>query len=185
MPIPGDRAGSGPILLLGWLGFLGFAIGLVSLVSYSLGAPELVRPAHPGLAASWGAHQFYFMQGGATAFGLVLGIRIVNGFGTSPELRVNAGRAVLIFAIIAFIPLIRLCTVAARLGWNGRGASLASRLVSREGYEAGRHIDKVLIAGIYFLKTAGLALLAGLGLMVVACVVALAFESANTKMDAA
>jgi hypothetical protein len=40
-----------------------------------------------------------------------------------------------------------------------------------------------MIAGVYFLKSTGLALLAGLGLMAIACVTVIAVELANTEMD--
>jgi hypothetical protein len=169
-----------PMRLLGWLTILVLAVGLISLLSYSLTAPELMRADNPALAAWWEAHQFHFMEGGATAFGLLLGIRIAGGFVAGPGERSRAGLAALVFAILAFAPLIHVCALAARLGWNGRGASFASWLISREGYETGRQIDKVMIAGVYFLKTAGFALLAGLGLMAIACVAAVALVNTET-----
>jgi hypothetical protein len=175
------RANARPLRFLGWLTFLVLAVGLISLLSYSLTASELMRSDNPALAAWWEAHQFHFMEGGATAFGLLLGIRIVGAFVAGPDQRSRAGLAALVLAIIAFAPLIHVCAMAARLGWNGRGASFASWLISHEGYEIGRQIDKVMIAGVYFLKTAGFALLAGLGLMAIACVAAVALEPANTE----
>ena len=174
-------AAARPLRFLGWLTFLVLAVGLISLLSYSLTASELMRSDNPALAAWWEAHQFHFMEGGATAFGLLLGIRIASGFVVGPGERSRTGLAALVFAIIAFAPLIHVCAMAARLGWNGRGASFASWLISHEGYETGRQIDKVMIAGVYFLKTVGFALLAGLGLMAVACVAAVALGPANTE----
>jgi hypothetical protein len=167
---------------LGWLTLLVFAVGLLSLLSYSLAGPELIRSEHPAFAAWWDVYQFYFMEGAATALGLLFGIRTIGSTMAGSRQRSHAGLTALVFAIIAFAPLIHVCAAAARLGWNGRGASFASWIISREGYERGRQIDKVMIAGVYFLKTAGFALLAGLGLMAIACVVVFALESANTEI---
>ena len=178
-------AAARPLRLLGWLTLLVLAVGLISLLSYSLNASELLRSDNPALAAWWEGHQFHFMVGGATAFGLLLGIRIAGSFVTGPDQRSRAGLVALVFAIIAFAPLIHVCAAAARLGWSGSGASFASWFISHEGYEKGRQIDKVMIAGVYFLKTAGLALLAGLGLMAIACVTAVTWEPAKTETEKA
>jgi hypothetical protein len=174
-----------PLRFLGSLTFVVLAVGLISLLSYSLTASDLIRSDNPALAAWWEAHQFYFMEGGATAFGLLLGIRITGSLVARPDQRYRAGWAALVFAIVAFAPLIHVCAAAARLGWNGRGASFASWLISREGYEPGRQIDKVMIAGVYFLKTAGYALLTGLGLMAIAYAAVVALEAANVEIDKA
>jgi hypothetical protein len=172
-----------PAQFLGPITFLVLAVGVISLLSYSLTASELMRADNPTLAAWWEAHQFYLMEGAATAFGLLLGIRIGSSFVVRFARQSGAWMAALVFSIIIFPPLIHVCASAARLGWNGRGASVASWIISREGYDMGRQIDKVMIAGIYFFKTAGFALLAGLGLMAIACAAVLAVESTNTKVD--
>jgi hypothetical protein len=161
-----------PLRFLVWLIFLVLAVGLISLVSYSLTLSELMRSDNPALAAWWEAHQFHFMEGAATALGLLLGIRIAGSFVGGPDQRSRAELVALVFAIIAFAPLIHVCAAAARIGWNGGDASLASWIMSREGYETGRQIDKVMMTGIYFLKTAGFALLAGFGLITIASVAA-------------
>jgi len=168
---------------LGWLILLAFAVGLVSLLSYSLTASELMRSDNPAFAAWWEAHQFYFMEGGATALGLLLAIRIGGSLVAGPDRRSRAGLAAVVLAVIAFAPLIHVCAVVARLGWSGRGSSFASWIISREGYDTGRQVDKIMIAGVYFSKTAGFALLAGLGLMAIACVTVIALESAKTEVD--
>jgi hypothetical protein len=82
-------------------------------------------------------------------------------------------------------PLLHVCAEAARSGWNARGPSLASWLISHEGYASGIQIDKVMIAGVYFLKTAGFALLAGLGLTAIASAAVVTRESASTKSKSA
>jgi hypothetical protein len=166
-----------------WLIPLVFVIGLVSLLSYSSNASELMRSGAPAFTAWWEAHQFYFMEGGATAFGLLLGISIGGRCIVDAEQRFRSVLAALVLAVIALAPLIHACAVAARLGWNARQAWLASWVVSRQGYETGRMIDKVLIAGVYFLKTIGFALLSGFGLIAIACaaVIVLGAGSAQSR----
>jgi hypothetical protein len=177
------RATARPLRFLGWLILLAFAVGLVSLLSYSLTASELIRSDNPAFAAWWEAHQFYFMEGGATALGLLLAIRIGGSLVAGPDRRSRAGLAAVVLAVIAFAPLIQVCAVVARLGWSGSGSSFASWIISREGYDTGRQVDKIMMAGVYFSKTAGFALLAGLGLMTIACVAVIVLESANTEVD--
>jgi hypothetical protein len=168
-----------PLRMLGWLIFLALMTGLIAMLSFSLSGEELVRSHNPELAAWWAVHQFDFMTGGATAFGLLAGIRIAGSLLAAPEQRSRAGLMAMVFAVIAFAPLIHVCAEVARFGWNGRGATLASWVISYQGYTAGRQIDKVMITGVYFLKTAGFGLLAGLGLMAIACVAAVTLESAD------
>lgn len=165
--------------LLLWPSLLASIIGLVSLLSYSLDASEFIRGRSPSLGAWWAANQFYFMEGGATALGLLLGIGVGNGTMADRNQRFRARLAALVLAIIAFAPLIHTCAIVARLGWNGRTASLASWAISREGYEIGRHIDRVLITAVYFFKTVAFAMLSGLGLMAIACAVVIWLDSAN------
>jgi hypothetical protein len=155
---------------------LALTVGLASLLSYSLNASDALRSDSPAFAAWWETHQFYFMEGGATALGLLLGIRLAGSFTAGSGQHPSAGRVALLFAIIGLAPLIHVCAAAARLGWNGRGASIASWIISREGFDNGRYIDKVVIAAVYFLKIVGFALLCGLGLMIVAYAAVIAFE---------
>jgi hypothetical protein len=181
----GDEAGAAarPLRFLSALTFLVLVVGLISLLSYSLSGSELMRSDNPTLAAWWEANQFYFMEGGGTAFGILLGIRIGGSFVAGPDHRSRAGLAALVLALIAFAPLIHVCATAARFGWNGRGARLASWIISREGYETGRQIDKVAIAGVYFLKTVTFALLNGFGLLAFAYVSVVALERANRQSE--
>ncbi|HKV53213.1 MAG TPA: hypothetical protein VJN94_01100 [Candidatus Binataceae bacterium] len=159
-----------PLRILGWLIALAALLGVCFLLSYALQASLLVRLDNPDLGAWWDAHQFYFMEGGATVLGLLIGIRIGTGLASGHDNQWRAGLTALILGIIVLAPMVHLCAAAARLGWNGREASLASRIISREGFEAGRQVDKVVIAGIYFLKTVGFALLGGLALAAIAVI---------------
>lgn len=172
----------GSIWLLVWLSAIASTIGLVSLLSYSLNGSELIRATAPSFAAWWEANQFYFMEGGATALGLLLGMALGNSIMADLKQRSRARLAALVLGIIAFAPLIQISAVAARLGWNGRETSLASWLISREGYEIGRHVDRVLITAVYCLKTVAFGLLCGLGLMAIACAAVIILDSANAEL---
>ena len=172
-----------PMWFLKWLIMLALIIGLASLVSYTLNASDVLRSKMPSFAAWWARYQFYFMEGGATAVGLLLGLRIGQSLIAVRERRTHSGFAALVLSIIAFAPLIHVCAKAARLGWNGRGAWISSWIIGRQGYEAGRHIDKLIIVSTYFLKTVGFALLAGLALVAVAFVLASGLESAKGEAD--
>jgi hypothetical protein len=170
-----------PLRFLAWLLVLALFAGLFSLLSYSLAGPELVRSDNPELAAWWDAHQFYLMEGAATAFGLLLGICTAAGLIADSDQRSRTGLAAVAFGMIVVAPLTRICSRAGRLGWNGRGASVSSWIISREGYETGRQIDKVALAAIYFLKTAAFAVLCGLGIVVMACVTVLIATSSTIE----
>src|SRR6516225_1110416 len=113
-------AASHALRFLSLLTFLVLVVGLTALLTYSLTASELLRSDSPAFAAWWEAHQFYFMEGGATAFGLLLGIRVAGSFVAGPGRRSWAGLAALMLAIITFAPLLHVCAAAARLGWNAR-----------------------------------------------------------------
>jgi hypothetical protein len=169
--------------LLMWPSLFALIIGLVSLLSFSLNASELMRPTSPSFGAWWEANQFYFMEGGATALGLLLGIGVGNGTMADRHQRSRARLAALVLAIIAFTPLIHLCAVAARMGWSGRATSLASRITAREGYEMGRYVDRVLITAVYFFKTVAFAMLCGLGLMAIACAAVIVLHSTNAEIS--
>ncbi|GEM_PF-506459 len=146
------------------------AVGVLSTLSYALGASIALRFAHPSLGAWWDDHQFYFMVGAATATGLLIGIRggrrlIADARGRSRCLMLAS-----VLAIVSFFPLMRLCAAAARLGWSGNDGVTWDRIVDRVGYGAAKSIDKVLIAGVYFIKIVGFALIAGLALVALAVV---------------
>jgi hypothetical protein len=162
------RRKSHPLRLVAWLIPLTAIIGTLSLLSYSTGLAQLVRSKNPAFGAWWDNYQFYFMEGAATALGLLVGIRIGAGFAHDGKRRSRVAVFSLIAAILIIAPLSHLCAMVARLGWNASSAPIASWLITREGYVAGRQVDKIAIAGIYFLKTAGFGLLAGLALAAIA-----------------
>jgi len=160
---------------LRWLTLLSIFVGLLSIVSYATGAAILLRMAQPKLGASWDANQFYFMEGAATALGLLIAIRLGRRLISESETATRSTMWTGIAAAVVFAPLIHLCSTAARLGPEAFGFGAQNWVIGRTGYEVGKQLDKVLIAGIYFLKTTCLALIAGLAL--VAIVVAVIFVS--------
>jgi len=164
------RRKSHSLRLVAWLIPLTAIIGTLSLLSYSAGLPQLVRFENPAFGAWLDNYQFYFMEGAATALGLLVGIRIGAGFAHDGERRSRVAVFSLIGAVLIIAPLSHLCAMVARLGWNASSAPVASWLITREGYLAGRQVDKIAIAGIYFLKTAGFGLLAGLALAAIAVI---------------
>jgi hypothetical protein len=160
------------------------AVGLFSTLSYGLGASIALRFAHPALGAWWDAHQFYFMAGAATALGLLLGIRIGRRLVADEQQRSRSLILALVLAIISFLPLMHVGAAAARLGWSGSDGPTWSRIVDRVGYGAAKPIDKVLIAGLYFTKIAGFALIGGLALIALAVAASLLGGGARSKSAA-
>ena len=154
--------------------FAALFIGLVAGASYALGAALVLRLVHPALGAWLDLHQFYLMEGGATAFGLIVGIRVGRRLAADTVVAGQTTNIALMLAAVALAPLIHLCARAARLGWAGRGGVVASWLTGREGYDNGARLFKLLITAIYFLKTAGIAAIVGLA------VVGLAVAAAST-----
>jgi hypothetical protein len=157
-------------VLLRWLTLVSIFVGVLSTLSYALSAAIALRFVHPSLGAWWDAHQFYFMEGAATALGLVIGIRIGRRFVADMRRRSRSLIVALVLAIIGFFPLLHVCAAAARLGWTGSGGTAWSRIADHVGYAAAKQLDKILIASVYFMKIAGFALLAGLALIAVAVV---------------
>jgi hypothetical protein len=153
--------------LLERLTFLALLIGLVAAASYALGTTTALRVFKPALGAWLDAHQFYLMEGGATALGLIVGIRLGRRLAAESVGGRHGANFVMILAALAWAPLIHVCAVAARLGWSGRGGNFASWIVGREGYETGARFLRLFITAIYFLKTAGLAALAGLAMIAI------------------
>jgi hypothetical protein len=156
--------------LLERLTFFALLIGLVTAASYALGTTAALRVFKPATGAWLDAHQFYLMEGGATALGLIIGIRVGRRMAAESIGEHYGANLVMILAALAWAPLIHLCATAARFGWSGRGGRLASWIVDREGYEAAGRFLRLSITAIYFCKTAGLAALAGLALIAIGVV---------------
>jgi hypothetical protein len=140
------------------------AIGALATLSYATGAHIAVRYLDPPLGAWWQSNEFWIMEGGASALGVLIGLRTGARLVDDSGLRRRTAVASLVAAPVVCVWLTPAFAVVARMGWNARAASIESRLVGLAGYGAGRFLDKILIAGVYFIKTACFALLVGLTL---------------------
>lgn len=163
------------------LTLLAVFVGVVATLSYATGAAFIVRMTNPRLGAWWDTHQFVLMEGAATSLGLLIGIRVALRFAADAEVRARSATAVLVLAILAFAPLLHLCSSVARFGWRASSSATESRIIGYAGYGGGRQLDKVLIASVYFLKTAGFAVLAGLALAAIGVVASAALIGADER----
>src|SRR5260370_25497253 len=91
--------------LLGRLTLLAVLGGVISTLSYAMSMPMIIRQGHPDLGAWWDLNQFYFMEGAATALGLLVGIRIGRGFVSDTAAKTRGANVALILAIIVLLPL--------------------------------------------------------------------------------
>ncbi len=62
--------------LIGRLIQASVVIGLLAMFSYASGLHNMVRMKAPAAGAWWNAHEFYFMEGSATALGLLVALRV-------------------------------------------------------------------------------------------------------------
>jgi hypothetical protein len=142
--------------------------GALATLGYGGDAPRYIRAENSQFGAWLDAYQFRIMEAAATALGLLIGIQIAARLTGAAQARPRATLLALLFSALAFLPLMRICESAARLGWNANSAATAEWIARYRGYEAAIALDKVLIAGVYFLKTAAFAALAGLALAALA-----------------
>src|SRR5260370_18764085 len=85
--------------LLGRLTLLAAFVGVISTLSYAVSAPMAIRQVNPDFGAWWDLNQFYFMEGAATALGLLVGIRIGPSFVTDTAARARRARGALRLAL--------------------------------------------------------------------------------------
>jgi len=170
--------------LLGRLTLLAVLVGVISTLSYALSMPMAIRQSNPDLGAWWDLNQFYFVEGAATALGLLVGIRIGRSFVSDTAARSRGANVALVLAIIVLIPLMHLCGEAARIAWGGHAVAMQGVIVDRIRI-AGKPLDKVLMTGVYFFKTVGFAGLAGLALFAVAAVAFMGTGKSSEKQTAA
>jgi hypothetical protein len=154
-----------------WLTWLSIVIGLLATLSYAVGAHMAVRYFFPAAGAWWNEHEFAFMETSAAALGILVAIRAgarLIGAGTP---RRPAVIAALVAGVVLLPAISALSAQLARLGWTAGGGVIREHLTAAAGYSAGIIIDKVAIASVYFLKTAGFAWIAGLALLALAAAV--------------
>lgn len=137
-------------------------VGIISTLSFGAEIQNLLRAMAPGVGAWWSDYQFYFMAGAATAFGLLaalrLGLRLVD-----PESHRRLALAALALDAMLIVPLSDLCAAVARVDAGGSVVTF-SRFASFAGYAGGKLVDKLIVAGVYFLKIAAFGFLFGLAL---------------------
>jgi hypothetical protein len=141
-----------------------FILGLPATFSYAAGLHNVVRMKAPAAGAWWNAHEFYFMEGAATAFGLLVALRVgvrLTAGADSP--RYLAAVALALEAAL-LTPLTYLCARVARIGADGGAIVAPNRIAAFAGFESGKLLDKLLIAALYFLKTVAFSFLIGLAL---------------------
>jgi hypothetical protein len=155
--------------LLGRLTLLAVLVGVISTASYALSMPMAIRQSNPDLGAWWDLNQFYFMEGAATALGLLVGIRIGRSFVSDTAAKSRGANVALVLAIIVLIPLMHLCGEVSRIAWGGHTVAMQGVIVDHIRI-ARKPLDKVLTTGVYFFKIVGFAGLAGLALFAVAAV---------------
>jgi hypothetical protein len=174
----------GQSFLLGRLTLLAVLVGVISTASYALSMPMTIRQGHPDFGAWWDLKQFYFMEGAATALGLLLGIRIGRGFVSDAAAKARGANVALVLAIIVLMPLMHLCGQVARIAWGER-VIVTQGVAIGHLHIAGKDLDKVLMTGVYFFKMAGFGALAGLALFAVAAVAFMGTGKSSEEQTAA
>jgi hypothetical protein len=152
------------IRLMGHLTALAVLCGALSTLSYGGGAHVAVRFVGPGAGAWWNQSEFWIMEGSAAALGILIAIRIGARMIGDPALKARSAAAALLVAVAALNWITLMVAALARLGWSAPANAIGNRTAPMVGYGAGQFVDKLLIAGVYFLKSAGFALLFGLAL---------------------
>jgi hypothetical protein len=162
-----------------WLGAIALVIGAIATLSYGSGAEVVVRYLDPPAGAWWNEHEYYLMVTAGAAWGMLVAIRLGARLVEGESLRRRATAAALIAGVLILPIASRYCAQIARLGWAGESGAINDRLVAIAGWDAGNILDKVLIAGVYFLKVAGFALIAGLAVFAAAVAAALAAQGSE------
>lgn len=163
--------------LMRWLGAIALVVGVIATLSYGSGAEIAVRYLDPPFGAWWGAHEYYLMVTAASAWGMLVAIRLGARVVELESVRRRAVVIALVAAVVILPVAARYSARIARFGWNGEGGAISDRLVGFAGYSVGNILDKVLIAGVYFSKVAGFAIIVGLAVFAAALAVALTARS--------
>lgn len=174
---PGQRAIR---RILWWLTALAILGGILSTLSYGSGAHIGVRYFDPEFGAWWNAHEFRIMELSAAALGLLVAIRTGARFTEPFEMRRRAIGVALLAAALLAVPLASAIERLARIGWDASSAAIRDSMTAAAGYGIGIVLDKILIAGVYFLKSTGFALLAGFALYAVVAVVLMISDRTQT-----
>ncbi|HYA35518.1 MAG TPA: hypothetical protein VEF03_07855, partial [Candidatus Binataceae bacterium] len=161
------------VRLLRWLTILLALSGFISTLSFATGAEIAVRYLSPAFGAWWDTNEFTIMAWSASALGMVVAIRSGARVVQPLSARRTAVALALAIAAVLLIPVADAVAKLGRMGWDADGGTIARWLIARLDYEVGTFLDKVVIAGVYFLKMAAFAMLAGLGIVSASVVVSL------------
>lgn len=166
-----------------WLTLLAFAAGSLSTLIYASGAHLAIRYFNPRFGAWWDTNQFAIMEISATALGLLIAIRSAARMVEDADTRRRAKTFALVMSAIIVLPLSHAVASLARLGWDGNSAHIRNFLQAIAEYGVGNILDKVVIGGIYFLKSVAFAALAGLALFAIVMVILMSFEKSDTVTE--
>ncbi len=157
------------VRLLRWITILVAASGLVSTLSFAMGAEIAVRYLSPMFGAWWDTNEFTIMSWSASALGMLVAIRA----GARVIEPLSARRAIVVAlatAVVLLLPVVDAVARLGRMGWGGDGGAIHRWLIAFLDYEVGTFLDNVVIAGVYFFKMMAFAMLAGLGILAVSAV---------------
>jgi len=160
---------------------LSVLVGLLAMFSYASGLHNVVRMRAPAAGAWWNAHEFYFMEGAATALGLLVALRVGLRFAAEAASIRYLSLVALALDAALLMPLTHLCARVARIGADGGAMVAPTRMAAYAGFEGGKTLDKLLIAALYFIKTVGLGSLLGLALFGAVLVGAIVCGDGGTK----
>ena len=165
--------------IIRWLTALAIVAGFLTTLIYASGAHLVFRYVNPPFGAWWDTHQFSIMEASASALGLLIAIRCASRLVDDQDTRRRAKILSLLISAVLAIPLSRVVASLARFGWDGDSARIRDFLQAVAGYEIGNILDKLVIGGIYFLKSVAFAALAGLALYAVVVVILMGFEKSD------
>jgi hypothetical protein len=144
---------------LRWLTVIALLAGIISTLSYGSGAHLAVRYIDPPLGRWWNEHEFALMIFAAAALGMLIAIRVGARLLGDAAARGRTAAISVIAGALVLIPLARLDAALGQLGWTGAN--------SFDTYAMSSIVDKLLIAGVYFLKVLFFGLIAGLAIFAI------------------
>jgi len=147
--------------LLARLSQLSMVVGFFALLSDASGLHGVLRMRAPAAGAWWNAHAFYFMEGAATALGLLLALWIGVRLAAEADRLKYPAPIALAFEAALLLPQTHLCARIARIGADGTPIVAPGTIAGFTGFETGRFLGKLLIAAAYFFKTLAFAFLFG------------------------
>jgi hypothetical protein len=169
--------------IIRWLTALSIVAGFFTTLIYASGAHLAVRYFNPPAGAWWDTHQFAIMEATATALGLLIAIRGASRLVYDDDTRRRAKILSLVASAFIVIPLSHLVASLGRLGWSGDSARIRDFLEAVAGYGVGNILDKLVIGGVYFLKSCAFAGLGGLALYTVVIVIVMSFERPHIAIE--